>query len=65
MFKRQVCVPCFAVEVTELAVLGHDLAGVDLGVVGEDVLPPLLLVHFFKVNVYCLLVLFQLVSARA
>lgn len=36
---------CFAVEVAELAVLGGDLAGVDLGRRGDDVRPPLHLVR--------------------
>lgn len=63
--ERQVHAPCFAVEVAELAVLGHDLAGVNLGVVGEDVLPPLLLVHLLQMNAYGLLVLLGLVRTRA
>jgi hypothetical protein len=36
--------PCLSVEVAELAVLGLDLAGVDLGRRGDDMGPPLELV---------------------
>lgn len=57
--------PCFAVEVPELAVLRYDLPSVDLRVVGEDVLPPLLLVHLLQMDAYSLLVLFELVKTRA
>jgi hypothetical protein len=39
-----------AVEVAQLAVLGLDLAGVDLGGRGDDVRPPLHLVGFVEVH---------------
>jgi hypothetical protein len=39
-----------SVEVTQLAVLGLDLAGVDLGRRGDDVRPPLHLVGLFEVH---------------
>jgi hypothetical protein len=42
--------PCLAVEVAELAVLGLDLAGVDLGSRGDDVRPPLHLVLLVQVD---------------
>lgn len=42
--------PCFSVKIAELAVLRLDLPSVDLRVMLENVLPPLLLVHLFQVN---------------
>ena len=52
-------VPGLSVEVTELAILRLDLGGVDLGVVREYVLPPLLLIELLQVNEYVLLVLYR------
>ena len=50
-FMHLICrLPCFSIEVTELAVWGLDLPGVDLGVVCEDILPPSLLIQLFKMN---------------
>lgn len=46
-----------AVQIAELAVLRLYLFGVDLGVMSEDVLPPLHLVSLLEVNLYSLLVL--------
>jgi hypothetical protein len=40
----------FTVEVAELAVLGRDLAGVDLGRRGDDVRPPLHLIRLVQVD---------------
>ena len=62
--KRQSCAPRIAVEISQLAVLGMDLGGVDLGVVGEDVLPPLLLVELLEVEVHGLLVDFWVGGQR-
>lgn len=45
MAQWQRYLPSFTVEVTELAVFRHNLLGVNLGMVREDVLPPLLLVE--------------------
>ena len=42
--------PCLSVEVAQFAVLGLDLGGVDLGRCGNDVGPPLHLVHFVEVD---------------
>ena len=50
--------PCFAVQVTKLAVLWDDLCGIDLGMVSEYVLPPFLIVNFLQVNVNEFLVLY-------
>lgn len=53
--------PCLPIEVTELTVLWLNLGGVDLGVVGEDILPPLLLIELLQVNEDALLVLYDAV----
>ena len=49
--------PCLPVQITELAALGLDLGGIELGVMGEYVLPPLLLVQLLEMNQDDLLVL--------
>ena len=55
--ERRVYVPCFTVEIAELAVLRLDLGRVDLGMMREDVLPPLLLVEFLQMHKDYLLIL--------
>ena len=52
-------VPGLPVEVTELAILRLDLRCIELGVMREYVLPPLLLVELLQVNEYVLLVLYR------
>jgi hypothetical protein len=49
--------PCFKVEIAELAVLRLDFPSVDLGMVGQDVLPPGLLVELLKMDEDYLLIL--------
>ena len=52
-------VPGLSVEVTELAIFRLDLRRVELGVMREYVLPPLLLFELLQVNEYGLLVLYR------
>ena len=49
--------PCLPVEVAEFAVLGFDLSSIDLRMMGEDMGPPLLLVHFLQMDVHLLVIL--------
>lgn len=49
--------PSFTIKVTELAILRLDLTDIDFRVVGEDVLPPILLVHLLEMNMNGLLIL--------
>jgi hypothetical protein len=42
--------PCLAIKVAQLAVLWLNLGGVDLWMMGEHVLPPLLLIQFLEVD---------------
>lgn len=57
MEDRLRAAPCFSVQVAELAVLRCDLGRINLGVVCQDVLPPLLLIDLLEMNVNRLLVL--------
>lgn len=41
---------CLAVEIAQLAVLGRDLGGIDLGRRGNDVSPPFHLVHLVEMD---------------
>lgn len=50
-------IPCLAIQVAEFAVLRLDLRGVDFGMMRQNVLPPLLLVQFLKVDVHRFLIL--------
>lgn len=49
--------PRISIQVTKLAILRLDLRRVDLGVVREDVLPPLLRIQLLEVNVHSFLVI--------
>ena len=49
--------PGLSVQVAELAILGLDFRGIELRMVGEYVLPPLLLIEFLQMNENTLLVL--------
>lgn len=49
--------PGLSVKIAELAVLRFDLSGIDLGMMGKDVLPPLVLVHFLEMDMNGLIVL--------
>lgn len=51
-------IPRFPIEVTQFTVFRLYFGGIQLGVMSEYILPPLLLVDFFKVDMYCLLVHF-------
>lgn len=50
-------VPCLAIKVTEFAVLRLDLGRIDLRMMCEDILPPLLLVQLLQVDMNGFLVL--------
>ena len=52
--------PCFKVEIAQLAVLRLDFPCVDLGMVCEDVLPPGLLVQLLKMDEDYLLILWPM-----
>ena len=49
--------PGLSVQVAEFAILGLDFRGIELRMVGEYVLPPLLLVELFKMDENNLLIL--------
>jgi len=50
--------PCFRIQVAQFAIRRLDLAGIDLGMMSEDVLPPCF-VDFFKGNNNNFLVLLE------
>ena len=49
--------PSLSVQITQLTVFRLDFGGIDLGMMGEHVLPPLLLIEFLQMNENTLLVL--------
>ena len=49
--------PCFAVQIAQLAVTRFDLPDIDFGMMGEDVLPPSLTVYFLQMDMDSLLIL--------
>lgn len=52
--------PRFTIEIAELAIFRLNLADIDFRVMGEDVLPPILLVQLLKMNMNGLLILFNI-----
>jgi hypothetical protein len=51
--------PGLAIEIAELAILGLDLARVDLWMMSENVLPPSHLVNFLEMNSNLRLILYR------
>lgn len=49
--------PCLPIQITEFAVLRLNFGGVELGMVGQNILPPLLLIELFQVDQDALLIL--------
>jgi hypothetical protein len=56
MLARQ-GLPSFSIQITQFAIIGSDLARIDLGMMSENVLPPLPFVNFLEVNVKKFLIL--------
>jgi hypothetical protein len=48
--SKPVGVPSFIIKIAQFAVGGLDFLGIDLWVVGEDVLPPSLIVYLLEMN---------------